>query len=88
MCKVGAKNANGCIIKKGGVNMKFKNENNKLVDFTADNFTNFLENITNKEQIPYTKEEAKEIIIRYKKQLNRTVQVYYDGKRNIIKFID
>ena len=68
--------------------MKFKNENNKLVDFTADNFTNFLENMTNKEQIPYTKEEAKEIIIRYKKQLNRTVEVYYEGKRNIIEFID
>ena len=68
-------------------NYFFKGTDGKETEFTADNFIAFLDSAAGQKQTPYTPKERAEIEQRYKDQLDITVKVYYDGKRNVIKFI-
>ena len=65
----------------------FTNQNNDPIEFTAENFTNYLSSLSDETQVPITQSECDKIVADYKRQLNRTVRVYYDGKRNVTEFI-
>ena len=66
----------------------FAAENNILREFTADNFANFLDALAHKSQVPHSREKCREIESRYEKQLNKKVKAYFDGKKNVIEFIN